>query len=89
MHTPSPAIDRLVTPSEYQAARARIFPSEASLRWHLRVNRSELVAGGALLRVAGRLLVDPERLDALVMAIATRAEANDSPSGSVNHSTAR
>ena len=70
MPTATSAVDRLVTPSDYQAARARIFPSESSLRWHLRVHRAELVAEGAVVRLAGRLLIDPDLFDEAILKIA-------------------
>lgn len=70
MSTATTAVDRLVTPGDYQAARARIFPSEASLRWHLRVHRADLAAEGAVVRLAGRLLIDPDRFDEAILKIA-------------------
>ena len=73
MSTEKSALDRLVTPSVYQASRDRIFPSESSLRWHLRVHRAELEIEGAVVRLAGRLLVDPDRLDETILKLARRS----------------
>lgn len=63
-------IERLVSPKDYQASRSRIFPSESSLRWHLRLHRTELAAGGAVVRIAGRILIDPLRFDDVVLQLA-------------------
>ena len=74
MNSQTVAIERLVTLEDYQSTRVRIFPSESSLKWHLRVHRADLAAGGAILRVAGRLLIDPPKFDQVVLQIA-RAKA--------------
>lgn len=63
-------VERLVSPQDYQKARSNIFPSESSLKWHLRVHRVDLAAGGAVVRVAGLLLIDPLRFDEMVLRIA-------------------
>lgn len=64
------SLTRLVTPLDYQVARSNLFPSEASLRWQLRAHRARLEASGAVLRIAGRLLVDPVRFDQALIDIA-------------------
>lgn len=69
-------IERLVSPQDYQSSRSRIFPSESSLRWHLRAHRADLAAGGAVVRVAGRLLIDPLRFDEVVLTIAREKAAS-------------
>jgi len=71
----SSALDRLVTPDEYQARRSRIFPSQTSLRWYLRVHRTSLIERGALIRIAGRLMLDSPALDRAVIEIAASASA--------------
>lgn len=58
---------------EYRAQRQHIFPSQASLDWYLRKNRSGLVESGALLLLAGRWFVNAERFDAYLLQAGTEA----------------
>lgn len=60
-------LDTLVSLSAYQATREHIFPSQTSLRWFIRKNRASLVERLALLRLAGRLVVNPTVFDEVVM----------------------
>lgn len=66
-------IHALVTPPTYQSARAHLFPSMGSFVWFLRRNRSALNKAGAVLVVAGRILVDQEKIDALVLQVGAQA----------------
>lgn len=64
--TPAPPADEaapqglngLLKFEEFQRANARIFPSMASLRWFYRTHREELLRAGAVVELAGRLLVN-------------------------------
>lgn len=72
MQSQTACLQRLITPQEYQSARHRIFPSEASLDWHMRTHRSDLMARGALVRVTSRNLIDPEIYDEAALEFARR-----------------
>ena len=63
----STRVAQLALPSEYRELRQHIFPSQASLDWYLRKNRSGLVQHGALLILTGRWFVDPEKFDVFVV----------------------
>lgn len=69
MSTP---LNRLRPLQQYQQERAHIFPSVDSLRWAVRMNRGALESKGALVKLADRLLVDPERADQVFVAIGRR-----------------
>jgi uncharacterized membrane protein YgaE (UPF0421/DUF939 family) len=59
---------KLKTPEAYQADRANIFPSKTSLQWYMRTRREQLVKARALLVPAGRMMIDPEAFDQVVLA---------------------
>lgn len=72
-------LSRLQTPAEYQSAgRSHIFPSQTSLQWHMRQHRAELARRGALLKVAGRVLIDSQRMDEAVLALGHAAAQQES-----------
>lgn len=57
----------LRTPEDYrEQGRAHLFPSDTSLRWFIKRNRSRLIAADAVLMVAGRLMVAPAMFDVVV-----------------------
>jgi hypothetical protein len=62
-------LGKLTTPARYQAERETCFPSGTSLQWFIRTNRDKLVEGGALVQIAGRLLVHPDKFDAVALAV--------------------
>jgi hypothetical protein len=53
----------LVSLWDWRAANPHLFPSDTSLRWHLRKHRDKYVASGALLEVAGRFVCDPQKME--------------------------
>ena len=57
----------LVTVTEYRQLRERIFPSDGPLQWYLRQQRKALIESGALLLIAGRHFIHPEKFDACVI----------------------
>lgn len=59
----SSALKHLRQVREYQAERSDVFPSLDSARWAIRQHRAELASAGALLKIADRLYLDPERAD--------------------------
>jgi hypothetical protein len=65
----SESIQALVSLSAYQPTRAHLFPSLESARWFVRKNKQRLIAVGALLRIAGRDFVQPEKFDGAVIEI--------------------
>jgi hypothetical protein len=68
----STPLHRLRPLQQYQQERAHIFPSVDSLRWAVRMNRPALESKGALVKLADRLLVDPERADQVFVSIGRR-----------------
>ncbi len=65
-------LHRLRPLQQYQQDRAHIFPSVDSLRWAVRMNRGALEQKGALVKIADRLLVDPDRADQVFVALGRR-----------------
>ncbi len=63
---------RLVGIWDWQEHNAHLFPSETSLRWHLRQHREDYVQRGALLEIGGRLFVDPERFEQTLRDVGSR-----------------
>ena len=60
----------LRTPSDYRSdGRSHIFPSQASLDWFIRKNKSKLLNSGAILAPTGRKLIDTHIFDQLVLEI--------------------
>ena len=57
----------------YQEQRHWIFQSDQSIKWFIRKNRSQLCEQGALLEIAGRHMVHPERFDAVVLRVGQQA----------------
>jgi hypothetical protein len=48
---------------DWRASNPHIFPSDTSLRWHLRRHRAVYIAAGALFKLAGRFVVDPPKFE--------------------------
>lgn len=63
----------LLPPSEYREARSHCFPSQNAFDWFVRCNRTEVLKSGALLKIAGRKMVDPSKMDEVVLNLAKRA----------------
>lgn len=53
-----PSLKSLQQLEAFQAANAHVFPSVPSLRWFYRQHRDELLKSGAVIEIAGRLLVN-------------------------------
>lgn len=53
-----PSLDSLQQLEAFQAANAHVFPSVPSLRWFYRQNRAELLEAGAVVELAGRLMIN-------------------------------
>ncbi len=68
-------VQALVPPLDYQGSRAHLFPSIESLRWFIRCNKPELIEAGALLEIAGRIRINPEAFDGVVLAVGKRTMA--------------
>ena len=73
MLEPRHGLSQLTSPSEYQTTRVHVFPSLASLQWFMRRYRNRLIDGQAILKPAGRLLIDQHRFDAEVLNIGLSA----------------
>lgn len=65
----------LVSLWDWRSANAHLFPSEVSLRWHLRKYRADYIAAGALLEVAGRLVCDPAKMEEALRKVGARVAA--------------
>lgn len=57
----------LMRPEQYQEQRSNFYPGIESLRWYLRQHRAGLEGASALLYIAGRLWINPQRFDAYVL----------------------
>lgn len=68
-HVDADPLGGLMLIAEYQQSRSRYFPSLTSLQWFCRVHRAELKRRAVLVRIAGRLYVDPRRLDQAIREI--------------------
>ena len=68
-------LDSLQDLETYQPSNNHIFPSIPSLRWYIRSHRGELIKSGALIEVAGRLLIDAPKFARKVLAIGAKVAA--------------
>ncbi len=73
--TALPSLEKLQQLETFQTANAHIFPSVPSLRWFYRQHRAELLKAGAIVELAGRLLVDAPVFAETAMVIGRRAAA--------------
>jgi hypothetical protein len=71
----APSLAELVSREDYQLANAHLFPSGPSLNWFIRRHRPELLRAGALLELAGRLVIDAQRFSEVVREVG-RSAAN-------------
>ena len=78
-HADTPAPQRasslldLMDPEDYRLQRANhLLPTGGALDWFLRLHRAELIEGGALLKIANRWKVLPDRLDEAIFRIGQR-----------------
>ena len=53
-----PSLDHLQQLEVFQVANQHVFPSVPSLRWFYRQHRTELLKAGAVVELAGRLLIN-------------------------------
>lgn len=65
-------LSHLRTLRQYQAEREELFQSLEGLRWFVRQNRAALLQAGALASWRKELLLDPEKVDAIVVEVAKR-----------------
>ena len=68
----SETVQALVSLQAYQQSRAHLFPSVESIRWYVRRHREELIDGGAVLTVAGRVQVSPGAFDGCLLVLGKR-----------------
>ncbi len=67
-------LQELKTPEDYiSEGRTHIFPSEASLLWFIRKNRSLLLQASALFCPTGRTLINSPQFDHVVITVGTNA----------------
>lgn len=70
-----PHFDDLYRPEALAAANPHVFPSVASLLWFERVNRTELLAAGAIVELAGRKMLHGPRFVTAALEIGARRAA--------------
>jgi hypothetical protein len=68
----------LVNAWDWRAQNAHLFPSDTSLRWHLRKHRPAYVEAGALLEIGGRHMIDVEKFEAVLRQVGQRVAAERS-----------
>lgn len=71
MHTSS-LLSGLLRPEDYQARTSHVFPGLESLRWYIRRQRPLLTESGALLFIAGKSWIHPDKFDACVLRAGAR-----------------
>jgi len=77
----APAVDEsagvplahIVPPRVYQARRSHLFTSPVAFDWWVRKHRPELVSLGALLKVAGHVVVNEPVMDDAVLSLGQAA----------------
>ena len=69
----TPSLESLQQLEAFQAANAHVFPSVPSLRWFYRQHRQELTQAGAVVELAGRLLINAPVFAAQAVAIGARS----------------
>ncbi len=65
----------LQTLPQYRVDRSHVFPSDESLRWFVRQNKSELIERRALVAPTGRKMAQPAEFDLAVVEIGARQAA--------------
>ena len=58
---------------QWRERNAHLFPSDTSLRWHLRQHRETYIAAGALFEVGGRYVCDPAKFEQTLRTVGTVA----------------
>lgn len=66
----------LVSLWDWRRENSHLFPSDTSLRWHLRKHRAAYVEAGALLEVAGRHTIDVPKFEAVLREVGQRVAAD-------------
>ncbi|MBI1396935.1 MAG: hypothetical protein GC151_13235 [Betaproteobacteria bacterium] len=59
-------LSELQKPEDYALSRQSIFPAISSFQWFLRRHRERLAADGALVHIAGRNYIHPQRADHVI-----------------------
>jgi hypothetical protein len=65
----------LVNLWDWRAVNAHLFPSDVSLRWHLRKHKRAYVKAGALMEVGGRFVCDAEKMERTLREIGAHVAA--------------
>ena len=68
----------LVPLFDWRKTNPHLFPSDTSLRWHLRQHRSAYIAAGAVLEIGGRLVCDPELMEKTLRQVGARVASQRS-----------
>jgi hypothetical protein len=65
----------LVSLWDWRAQNSHLFPSDTSLRWHLRRHRDSYTDAGALLELAGRFVIEPQKFEQTLRQVGQRVAA--------------
>lgn len=68
----TPAFPTLVNRVQYQQRASDIFRSQSSLDWFIRAHRAELAQNGAIVKLAGEVLIDEAKFPDVAKAIGAR-----------------
>ena len=69
----------LVSLWDWRASNQHLFPSDPSLRWHLRHHRAPYIDAGALLEIGGRFFVDAPKFESVLREVGSRIAAGRAP----------
>jgi len=73
--TELPPLEEFIELHDLHQKLSSSFPTLDSLRWALRVHRAALVDAGAVILVAGRMRIHPDRFGKEIVAIGKRSAA--------------
>lgn len=66
------SLGNLQSLESFQEANSHVFPSVPSLRWFFRRNRDDLLKAGAVVELAGRLLINAPVFSELAVTIGSK-----------------
>ena len=76
---PAGPLAGLLDLNDYQQRVSNIYPSRTSLDWYIRQHRARLIESGALLHIARKSWVVPEKFDACILSAAVRQRHQQAP----------
>ncbi len=70
--TATPAFPTLINRQQYQQRASEVFRSQSSLDWFIRAHRAELAQHGAIVKLAGEVLIDEGKFPDVAKTIGSR-----------------